>query len=109
MITKEQFKKVLDAVFPWGYTGSLDNWEHDWFLGWAYINEDSQRRDVMCVNMDGDMGIDFWLIRCEEEVSIDEVTGAINGIMHVLMPEMTSDSPFKKVDSVICYELPREE
>ena len=108
MITKEQFKKVLDAVFPWGYTGNLNDWEHDWFLGWAYINEDSQRRDVMCVNMEGDSGIAFWLIRCEE-VSVDEVTGAINGIMHVVMPEMTSDSAFGKEDSIIYYKLPMKE
>lgn len=107
-ITKEQFKKVLDAVFPWGYTGNLNDWEHDWFMGWAYINEDSKWRDVMCVNMDGDSSIAFWLISYDD-VSVNEVTGAINGIMHVLMPEMTSNTAFEKNGSVICYHLPREE
>lgn len=103
-ITKEEFEKVINTLFPWGYTGNLEKWDSDYFLGWAYINEDSHLRDVMCVNYDCG-GVVFWLIRCDD-VNEDMVTGAIDGMMHALLPGMIGDSTFgKEGRRVVMYEF----
>ena len=100
-ITKDDFRRVLAAVFPWGYSGNIEKWDRDWFLGWCYIDENSHCRDVMCINIDADT-IVFWLIRYDE-VSMEQVQGAIDGIMHVVMPGMKSKDIFGLNNKVISY------
>lgn len=105
-VTKEEFKKVLDTLFPWGYTGDLKDWENGCFLGWAYINRESHTRDVMCVNQDTG-GIAFWLIN-HEDTTPDMVTGAIDGMMHALIPGMVSDDAFGDGRRTVIYMFPDE-
>ena len=103
-ITKEEFKKVLDTLFPWGYTGNVEKWESDYFLGWSYINEESHLSDVMAINWDCG-GIVFWWIH-SDNVSPDTVTGAIDGMMHALIPEMRSDDTFQHDRRTVLYQFP---
>lgn len=102
-IAKDEFRKVLDTLFPWGYTGDVEKWETEWFLGWAYINQNSQKCNVMCVNVEGG-GIVFWLIHyCD--VTPDMVTGAIDGMMHALLPGMITTCMFDEDHDVVLYKF----
>lgn len=105
-ITKEEFKKVLDTLFPWGYTGNVEKWDQgECFLGWSYINEDSKLCDVMSVNEDNG-GLVFWWIHSDNPTA-DTVTGVIDGMMHALISEMRTGDFFEKDGNhTVFYQFP---
>ena len=92
-ITKEQYLKLLDTVFPWGYIGDTDDWEKDWFLGWGFINDGSLGSDVMCVRLIGKT-LQFELID-KSVVSFSEASYSIAAMMHALLPEWETSDSFK--------------
>ena len=96
------FERLLNNLFPWGYTGDIKNWRSDYFLGWCHILEESKYEDIMSVNVDGD-DIVFWLVRSEPKPQY--VTGFIDGIMRVVFPEMVCDEYFTENSHVISYHF----
>lgn len=100
-LTKEDFLKVLDKIYPLGYAGDTSNWQCTWFIGWL------GRWDghvVVETNFDADT-IVFWLIHCSNETTPDIVTGYIKGIMEILMPDMYCNEYFDNDSKTISYQF----
>jgi hypothetical protein len=104
-ITKEEFKKVLDTIFPWGYSGDVEKWDKgEYFLGWCYLSEESKLSDVMSVNEDNG-GVVFWLIH-SDNVKSEVTAGVLEGMMHALLPDMVPDVSFDKDTHVTFFYFP---
>lgn len=104
-ITKEEFKKILDTIFPWGYSGDFEKWDKgEYFLGWCYLNEESKLSDVMSVNEDNG-GIVFWLIH-SDNVESEVAAGVLDGMMHALLPDMVPDVHLDKDSDLAFFVFP---
>lgn len=104
-ITKEDFLKVLQHIFPLGCAGDTENWQRTWFIGW--LGRWSGHA-VVEMNFDGDT-IVFWLVYYDQgEVSPDTATGYIKAVMEIVMPDMCCGKMFGDDDENISYEFKDE-
>ena len=104
-ITKETFAKWLKVFFPRGYTGNLDKFDSEWFLGWFCINIESTMDVVMEINLDGgNSAIVFWLIYKNDCYTPEEVAYYLRGMMLVLAPEMVCENDFSETNNTMMFE-----
>lgn len=100
-ITKETFAKWLKVFFPRGYTGNLDKFDSEWFLGWFCMNIEV----VMEINLDGgNSAIVFWLIYKNDCYTPQEVAYYLRGMMLVLAPEMACENDFTENNDKMMFE-----
>ena len=101
-LTKEDFLKVLQHIYPLGYAGDTDKWKQTWFVGWLGRWDGHA---VVEINYDADT-IVFWLIYYNtDEVTADIATGYIKGMMEVVMPDMYCNESFYEGHDTISYEF----
>ena len=109
-ITRQQFENVLNALFPLGYSGRIDNWETDWFTGWLSVGGAGFSHCVLSVNIDGGgSNIIFWVVyNDEDEWSNEEVGGYIKGVVKQIVPEMKCNKSLTHDTSLLDLSFPEE-